>query len=43
MICKDRNNEILVATLKNLGVRDIKIQGRNDLTVNDKKISGSAY
>jgi len=39
---KDTNNKILIAALKSFGV-DAVFSGRNDITVNNKKVSGSAY
>lgn len=36
------NNEILINTLKKLGV-EAEVSGRNDITYKNKKISGSAY
>eukprot|EP01117_Protostelium_nocturnum_P016799 TRINITY_DN6720_c0_g2_i1.p1 TRINITY_DN6720_c0_g2~~TRINITY_DN6720_c0_g2_i1.p1 ORF type:complete len:374 (-),score=118.26 TRINITY_DN6720_c0_g2_i1:162-1262(-) len=39
---KDRNSRIILDALKTFGVEG-EASGRNDLTVNGKKISGSAY
>ena len=37
------NNDMLLSSLTKLGVSGGAASGRNDLTVNDKKVSGSAY
>lgn len=39
---KNVNNKIILAALANLGV-DAELSGRNDITLNGKKFSGSAY
>jgi lipoate-protein ligase A len=39
---KHQNNEIIISALKNLDI-DSVFSGRNDILVNEKKISGSAY
>ncbi len=36
------NNKIIINALGSLGI-EAKVSGRNDITVDDKKISGSAY
>lgn len=40
--CKQRNNRILVAALKSLGI-EAEASGRNDILTGGKKISGSAF
>ncbi|CAD2104017.1 lipoate-protein ligase 1, putative [Plasmodium vinckei brucechwatti] len=42
-INKNNNYNILLNTLKNHFNIDAKLHGRNDITVNDKKCSGSAF
>ncbi len=39
---KKINNEILIDSLRELGVT-AKVEGRNDIVVEDRKVSGSAY
>lgn len=39
---KTLNNEVLLSAMKDLGVEG-QASGRNDLTVDGKKVSGSAY
>ncbi len=39
---KHQNNERIISALKNLNI-DAVFSGRNDILVNEKKISGSAY
>jgi lipoate---protein ligase len=41
---KERNYSILCDALaRGFGVRDVHVQGRNDLAVGDRKVSGSAF
>lgn len=39
---KTMNNEVLLSAMRELGVEG-EASGRNDLVVDDKKVSGSAY
>ncbi|KAF2071902.1 hypothetical protein CYY_006781 [Polysphondylium violaceum] len=40
---KHRNTSIIINSLKNLGIPEPEASGRNDIIVQGKKISGSAY
>lgn len=40
---KTMNNQLLIDSLKTLGIPNAEATGRNDLNVDGKKISGSAY
>jgi len=40
---KHKNTNIILNSLKNLGIQDPQASGRNDIIVQGKKISGSAY
>ena len=40
---KTMNNEVLLAGLRKLGIKDAEATGRNDLCVGGRKVSGSAY
>jgi lipoate---protein ligase len=37
------NNDIIINALEILGVKNAEASGRNDMVIDDKKISGSAY
>ncbi len=40
---KTMNNDVLIKSLQKIGIRGAEPTGRNDICVNGRKVSGSAY